>query len=323
MKLNNKVILGCLFYLACFAAVGNTASSSLEKELATVKENEAASMKNRESEESGVESSAEKKKKKNKLKSKSRAHLAPPLPVFHNTSLQNNTYRDLNFSFVKQDLAQFKDNNRRYNYRVLDKQLEDIFRTMNQNNVDYNTIFSDRAYMVIFMNNFNYCDIDKNQILSYSEFKNCMWMDEYLAALTPPTIQYANQQNYTDKEFFISKIFDIMDPYHNGYMNFHGYMEFRLMIFSWRKCSVLGPFIEEISWECAIDVVSNMKTMSRPSLRNTYAMCLEISNSWNVRTIDFISYLYFASSARLYGRINGKGDGFITSKFFYLISLRK
>lgn len=318
MKLNNKILLGCLIYLACIIAVSYSYTSTTEKELLAAKENEAANSLSGESEESAFENSLEKKKNKNKkkLKSKSREkeHLVPPLPVYYNTSLQNNTFRNLNYSFVKQDLDDFKDNNKRFNYKVLDKQLEDIFRSMNQNNADYNTIFSDRAYMAIFMNNFNLCDTNKDQVLSLTEFKGCMWMDDYLAQITPPNHQYANQQNYTDKDFFIGKIFDIMDPYHNGYMNFHGYMEFRLMIFSWRKCSVLGPFIEEINWECAIDVVSNMKTMSRSSLRNTYAMCLEISNSWSVRTIDFISYLYFATSARIYGRINGKGDGFITSK---------
>lgn len=320
MKLYKKIFLSCLFYLACFVSLGSTYTTTAETTLKVEKEVEQVENTARENEESALESE-KKKKKRNKIKSKSRVNLAPVLPVAFNTSIQNNTYRDLNWSFIKHDLAEFKDNNRRWNYKILSKQLEDVFRTMNEKNKDYNTIFGDRAYMVIFMNNFNLCDSDKDQVLNYNEFKSCMMSDDYLSAITPPLQAQANQQNYTTKEFFLAKIFDIMDPYHNGYMNFHGYMEFRLMVFSWRKCTVLGPFIEEIAWECALDVVSSMKTMSRPTLRNTYAMCLEISNSWNVRTIDFISFLYFATSARLYGRINGKSDGYITSKLKFLITL--
>jgi hypothetical protein len=105
-----------------------------------------------------------------------------------------------------------------------------------------------------------------------------------------------------------------MDPLEMGFLNLHAYLELRIMVYSWRKCAILSPFIEESSWECAITVVSNMKVMSRSTLRNTYYMCLDVSNSFRVRTIDFISFLYFATAARVYGTMNQKGDGDVTSK---------
>lgn len=316
MKLFNRTLFVIALFGLTLLVISLANTNAAKSSILTVKEIAEAS----ESSEASLSGMSELEKKKHKRSAstkvrKVKARLAPPLPVFYNTSIQNNTLRSLNYTYIKRDLNDFKSNNKRWNYKILDKQLEDIFRSLNQRQMDYNTIFSDRAYMEIFLNNFNFCDINKDQVLDIKEFMGCMSSDVYLAQIIPPTPVYANQQNYTDKTFFLTKIFTIMDTHNNDYLNFHAYMEFRLMVFSWRKCSVLGPFIEETSWECALDVISNMKTMSRPSLRNTYIMCLEISNSWNVRTIDFVSFLYFASGARLYGRINGKSDGEITSKF--------
>lgn len=320
MKLFNKlslliIVYGCLIVISMLSSY-----SSSEMSMMSTKEGEMLSSTTGEGSEEGLNKLDKKRKHKKTGKAlktrKVKTRLAPPLEPFANTSLQNNTYRDMNYTFVKRDLRDFKENNKRWDYKLLDKQLEDIFRTLNERNLPFNTVFSDRAYMEIFMNYFAACDTNHDQVLQYSEFTKCMRNDTYLQRIAPPPKIYAAQMNYTNPEFFLNKIFEIMDSYHVGYLNFHAYMELRLMIFSWRKCSVVGPFIEETSWECAIEIVSGMKTMSRPTLRNTYLMCLEISNSWNVRNIDFISYLYFASSARLYGRINGKGDGDVTSKRF-------
>jgi len=141
-----------------------------------------------------------------------------------------------------------------------------------------------------------------------------MKSDKYLSEIIPPPPQYANLLNHTNFDYFVGRIFDLMDPLEMGFLNLHAYLELRIMVYSWRKCAILSPFIEESSWECAITVVSNMKVMSRSTLRNTYYMCLDVSNSFRVRTIDFISFLYFATAARVYGTMNQKGDGDVTSK---------
>jgi hypothetical protein len=223
----------------------------------------------------------------------------------------------MNDSFVKKELNEFKEINKKWDYRILDKQFEDIYRTMLLRQTPYKTIFSDRAYMSIFLNYFRGCDSNADDVLSFPEFATCMGNDTYLGRIVAPLPMYAAQQNYTVTNYFLNQIFTILDTHNTGYLNFHAYMELRLYIFSWRKCSVLGPFIEETSWECAIDIVSGFKTPSRTTLRNTFYMCLEISNSNTIRNIDFISFLMFASSARLFGRINGKSDGDITSKLYY------
>jgi hypothetical protein len=85
------------------------------------------------------------------------------------------------------------------------------------------------------------------------------------------------------------------------------------------KMFCLAPFIEESNWECAVEIVSGYKTHSRTTLRNTYAMILELSNSANIRNIDFVSYVKFANSARLYTKINGKEDSDITKNEFNLV----
>lgn len=259
------------------------------------------------------------KKHKKKLRKKTRtasqalSTAAASAQASANDSLKNSTYSALNVTFIKQEMADFKNTHRKWDYKIIDKQLEDIFATMIHKE-NFKTVFSDRAYMEIFLNSFYNCDKNFDNVLDIAEFKTCMNNDTYLSVITPPAAVYAAFANYTNPDFFYQKIFQIMDVFGSGSLNFHAYMELRLMIFSWKKCSVVAPFIEETSWECAIELVSGYKTSSRTTLRNTFYMCLELANSNKIRNIDFISFLMFASSARLYGRINGKLDHDVTSK---------
>lgn len=260
------------------------------------------------------------KKHKKKLRKKTRTTTQTQTKtntasqVSANDSLKNSTYQALNITFIKQDMAEFKNTHKKWDYKLIDKQLEDIFATMIHKE-NFKTTFSDRAYMEIFLNSFYNCDKNFDNVLDINEFKTCMNNDTYLSVITPPAAVFAAFSNYTNPDFFYQKIFQVLDVFGSGALNFHAYMELRLMIFSWKKCSVVAPFIEETSWECAIEIVSGYKTSSRTILRNTFYMCLELANSNKIRNIDFISYLMFASSARLYGRINGKLDHDVTSKF--------
>jgi len=268
------------------------------------------------------ENEADKKHKK-KLKKKSRTIArTKALNTFmtgtKNDTLINNTYAQMNITFIKKDVADFKNENRNWDLKMIDKELEEIFSTM-LDKQSYKTVFNDRAYMKIFLSSFYSCDKDRDNLLSLNEFKDCMKNDTYLSIIKPPPVVFAAFANYTNPDFFYNQIFQVLDVFSSGSLNFHAYMELRLMIFSWKKCSVVAPFIEETSWECAIEIVAGFKTSSRTILRNTFYMCLELANSKNIRNIDFVSYLMFASSARLYGRINGKMDHDVTSKLNILL----
>lgn len=97
-----------------------------------------------------------------------------------------------------------------------------------------------------------------------------MWNDTYFARVTPPDALYASSKNVTDPTGFYMNLFQALDDHKTNYINFHAYMELRMMIFAWKKCSVNAPYIEESAWECAVEIVSGFKTHSRTTLRNTY-----------------------------------------------------
>lgn len=320
--LNKASLKGCLVIaiLVLSSLTTFTYTKEIEKTLsvAKVSEEKSKSLENTQTY-AETDAEAEKKKKKKKVAKKTRtvskleSTESTLLQRKNFTSVQNSTFEDMNMTYVKQDLAQWKNKNRKWDYKMFDKQLEDIFNTMHIGK-EYKTIYDDRAYMEIFLNAFYGCDKDQDNVLSYKEYLSCMKSDKYLAVVQPPPKMYATSANYTDSEYFYHKVFEVLDAHETGHINFHAYMELRLMIFSWKKCSVAGPFIEETSWECAIETVSGYKSSSRSILRSTFYMCLELANASGVRNIDFISYLMFASSARLFGRINGKMDHDITSK---------
>lgn len=328
MKLNIRLslIFSLCALLILTTSVYSFHSTKFETDNTLESHKESFELSNSATESESETSSAEalkKKHKKFKLSSRKKStnkQLPTPFSIGNVTdSLQNSTYRNMNITYISQELNEFKAQNRKWDYQLYDKQFEEIYKTMLLRQMSYKTLFGDRAYMEIFLNYFHSCDKDFDNVLNFEEFKNCMSTDSYLARIKPPKEMYAAQKNYTQSEVFYKKIFETLDTHHTDTINFFSYMELRLFIFSWRKCSVVGPFIEETSWECAINIISGLKTPSRSTLRNTFYMCLEISNSYTIRNIDFISFIIFANSARLYGKINGKTDGDVTKNEFNLM----
>lgn len=260
----------------------------------------------------------EHKKKHKRSKSKSRkaqVELSDKPNV--NKTFMNYSYSVLNASSTL-DLAGFH-SAKIWDYKIMDKQFDSLFNMMTMKQLSYRTLFSDRNFMALFQNSFNACDENKDQSLDIKEFTKCMDEDEFLWRIKPANDRFVNDKNMTAKANFIERIFELMDAHNLSYLNFHDFMEFRLMVFSWRKCSAGAPFLEETSWECSLNLVSEYNNLSRPTLRTLFFMSLDLVNSSNSRNVDFITYLYFATSARLFGRINGKGDGDISRAEFNLV----
>ena len=224
----------------------------------------------------------------------------------------------LNRTYAKQNLKDFKRDFNTFDYKMFDKQLQEIFNTMKIYDEKYKTMHGDRVYIELFVNDFTKCDKDKSNDLNMDEFKACMESDPYLKLITVPTERWASRKNMTNKDLFYKEIFDVMDGHNSTAINFHGYMELRLVIFSWRRCGIQGPFIEEVNWECAIETITDMKTSTRTTLRNIFYMAHEMTGADNLRNLDFITFLYFAQGMMSYSRINGKMDSDITKNEFNL-----
>lgn len=340
-NLNNKMLIGCLIFAAilCFFS-GSINSTRLSKT-----SNEAFLEKSAESTNLSMEAEKHKKHKKTKNKAKAQREkktiekvqkvekaektektekatqppeLPFPAPRVANVTWGNITYARLNNTFVKQSIAEFRAMHRVWDWKVMDKQLDDIYQDMNyQREIDHSEK-GIRSFLQIFVNQFQSCDLNYDNILSMAEFTGCMRNDSYLATIVPPTPNFASFINYTftNTTGFYPIIFNILDTHKQGYLNFHAYMTLRLMAFSWRKCSVSAPFIEEVNFECALEVSSGYRTLPRTTVRRLFNLGIELSNSESTRNLDFITYLLVATSTRVYGQINGKEDTDITRSEF-------
>jgi hypothetical protein len=327
-NLNTKMLIGCLIIAAilCFFSnsVNSTRLSKTSNEAFLEKSSESTHLSN------VMETEKHKKHKKGKGKAKvqrekksvEKAVQPPaipfPAPAVANQTWGNITYLRLNNTFVKQNMAEFRAMHRVWDWKVMDKQLDDIYQDMNyQREIDHSEK-GVRSFLQIFVNQFQNCDTNYDNILSMVEFSNCMKNDSYLATIVPPTANFASYINYTftNNTGFYPIIFNILDTHKQGYLNFHAYMTLRLMAFSWRKCSVSAPFIEEVNFECALEVSSGYRTLPRTTVRRIFNLGIELSNSESTRNLDFITYLLVATSTRVYGQINGKEDTDITRSEF-------
>jgi hypothetical protein len=240
-----------------------------------------------------------------------------PAPTFNatNVTLSGIMYENLNKTYVTQDVTTFKSSIRKWNdLKLFDKQLDDIYQDMiYKQNKDISPEAA-KASIQIFARQFEACDGNGDNVLNQTEFTKCFVNDTYLNSVQPTHARFATFSNYsfTNSTGFYPLLFNVMDTYNLNYTNFHDYMMLRLMAFSWRKCSVSAPFIEEVSFECAIEIAFGSKSISRNTNRHLFKLALELSNSQSVRNLDFISYFILAQSVRLFGKINNKEDGDVT-----------
>jgi hypothetical protein len=199
---------------------------------------------------------------------------------------------------------------RKWDLKLTDKQLEDISVDMMKGEHTVATPEAKTSFLQFFVNLFTYCDTSKNNVLEYPEFELCMKNDTYLIAFQPPPEKYSAYREHSiyNATGYYSMIFNLLDSQKDNVLNFYEYMQLRLFAFSWKKCSVSAPFIDEVSFECAINISSGFRTLSRATYKRLYFMASEIADNENVRNIDFITYITVASSARLYSKLNTMTD---------------
>lgn len=280
------------------------------------------------------ENEVEKKHKKKKakvlsetiVKERTQNSLAQAPPTVNSTNVNKpnldklslSTWRDLNASFVKQDIGEYYHNNRKWDFNIMDKQLEDIAQQMNYKQERVHTPTGMRSFLQQFILTFEACDTNGDNVLNYPEFTTCMANDTYLSRMSPPTPQFASYVNYTftNDTGFNRHLFNIIDQSNNNFATFADYMLLRLWVWSWKHCSVLAPFIEEINFECALEVSSGFKTLSRTTVRRLFLLGLELANASSARTMDFVTFCIIANSVRLYAKINGKEDSDLTRDEF-------
>ena len=242
--------------------------------------------------------------------------VAADKPAFKNDTLSKAAFRDINNTFIGQKLNNFLLNQRKWDWKLLDKQLQDIAFDMNYQQDYGHTPEGLRSFIRYFINNFEACDKDQDKQLSRSEFQTCLSSDTFLSIIDVPSSNYSalvvSPYNYTDVTQYANNLFNLLDPMNTNFLNFHSYMSLRLFVFSWRRCSVAAPFIEESNFECAIEIAAGWKTLSRTQSRKLFFLALELSGNEALRNLDFITYVSFAQAVRLYGKINGKEDNDIS-----------
>lgn len=219
-------------------------------------------------------------------------------------------YRIINSNTgVGQSKGEFMTQQRgRFDFTMNDAELKELFYYMLYKQDKVINDNSLNVFATLYVRDWVMCDSDFSGVMTFNEFKSCMTNSTFLNFIVPPPKEFASRPVYNNTEFFYNTIFRILDTKKWGYLNFLQFMYLRLYAFSWRYCSVFGPYIDENSFECAIEIVSNYKTLSKAKMRNLYKFGLELSYIENYRNMDFISFMQIAEPIRLFAKINSKED---------------
>ena len=246
-----------------------------------------------------------------------RAQINPPMNNKTNATLGVQFNAAVNNSIQAADMKDFKVLNLNSKFHALfDKQLEEIFLIFKNKKMAGVTDF--RSAFALFIKNFNECDKDHDLLLSKKEFSACMTADPYLSVIQAPAHTFSVMRNFTNGTAYNNDIFDFANNYDLNGLNFYDYVVMRLFAFAWRKCTVSNKFMDESTFECAIDITSGTRAHNAHTLRNIFQLGLKLSNSKSmpVRTFDFLTYFALASSIKLYGKTNAKENNDATISEF-------
>jgi len=229
----------------------------------------------------------------------------------------NYLYKAINSTFPTESPHGFDPKQNNIDYKILDRKLKDIFGIMLDQKEKYQDEYHEKGFISLFLNTFSRCDKDKDNVLIKEEFIECLMNDKYISLIIPPQSEFSNNNKYSKSNKVSHEIlFNLLDDKRSNFVNFLNYMKLRMYSFSWRKCSVLSPFMDETNFECAIDIISGSKTASKTRIRQLYYFALYNSNNPQGTNINFITFVGIANSIRLYGEINLKDDDDISRNEF-------
>lgn len=241
----------------------------------------------------------------------------------YNISMRNQIESQMNLSlFPHQDTNTFfHSHNSFLANKLLDKQIIEIFNIFRTKKFVASR-YDLRSAIEFFLNDFERCSPNQTYVMDLKQFQRCMTIDPSLNRIIPPSDVYANYLNYsnpkdTNHTAFKTLVFNSLNRMNENYLNFYDYLMLRLYVFSWWKCSVNGPYLDETGFECAIDIVNDWRSMDRQTSRNIYYLAIKLApNAEKTRHIDFINFINLATSIRTYGSINQKEDSDATKAEF-------
>jgi hypothetical protein len=246
---------------------------------------------------------------KAKLKHIFRPQINPPIKEKQKLNLGVTFGSAINDSAHAVNLQDFKSVNLDSKFHALfDKQLEEIFIIFKKRKLAGVTDF--RSSYALFINYFNGCDSDGDLYLNKEEFGNCMDKDPYLSLIQKPEKIYSTMKNFTNASNYNDDLFGFVSNYDLNKINFYDYVILRLFAFSWRKCTIANAFMDEVTFECAYEIISGSKNLNTNTLRSIFQLGISLVNtkSMPVRTLDFMTYFALASSIKLFGRINARNN---------------
>lgn len=241
----------------------------------------------------------------------------------YNISMRIQLERNFNDTgFQKKDTNEFfHDHNSFIANKLLDKQIIEIFNIFRTKKF-ITTRYDLRGAIEFFLNDFEKCSPNKTYVMDEEQFGNCMSTDPSFKRIIPTPEKYASFEGYSDPKDtnftqFKKLVFKSINKMNEDYLNFYEYLMLRLIVYSWWKCSVNGPYLDEAGFECAIDIVGDWRSLDRSAARNIYYLAIKLSpNAGKTRFIDFINFIYLATSIRTFGSINLKEDSDATKAEF-------
>lgn len=210
-------------------------------------------------------------------------------------SFSDNVHNFLNNTFLYANKDKLSEEISKPEYLMSKSQVKYILSTFilkNNEKVSENTL---KGFYILFLKSFRKNDKNNDNSLSLEEFEEAFkGKDQYLSEIFnnymkddylpfPDRNETAKDSNSTQlrnnkKQYFIRRLFNLLDSDISDHLTFYNYLQLRLILFSWKKCSVLKPFVSESEFICAISIINNSKSDSYELYKKLFRLGILLSN---------------------------------------------
>jgi hypothetical protein len=198
-------------------------------------------------------------------------------------------------------------------YKLSKGEAEQIFTFSDKNKNDLLEQSEWEGFASLFVFPFEACDKSGDYLLSEEEFRDC-----YEADPSSKVIRFRNK--YETMKY--SELMSSASVKGKNVINFFEYLFIRRAMFGWKECHSDPKYINQLTFNCAIQTVIPNKYLTKLDLLKIYKVGLKLSNEPGVSELDFLSYTRVLFYTYMFSILGEPSDTMVVDKYQFLKNVK-
>jgi hypothetical protein len=199
-------------------------------------------------------------------------------------------------------------------YKLTRGEAEQIFTFVDQNKDDMVDLREWDAFTALFIQPFEACDKNGDNIVDEEEFSACWEAD-------PKANVIDFRRKYSENKHKL--ILNTVSTRGAAEINFADYLFIKKAMFGWSQCHSGAKFMAKNHFKCALGTAIPQKFHSKLDYEKIYTVGLGLAGDRNVIELDFIGYLSVVYYTYTFGVFNAPADSPLMEKTQWLKAIKE